>query len=437
MFNPMSCSPCSVICLLSVLLLAVVASDSRGQLDFEQAPIHYQTAPLHDRITRLQSALERNEDSLTWDEKHGWLPSLLQKLTVSAESQTLVFTKTSLQLRKISPRQPRAIYFSDDVYVGAVRGGELELSAVDPNLGAVFFTLAQEPGHPRIQRSRGECMACHATARTKGVPGYLVRSVFPLADGQPELRLGTTTTDHTTPFEDRFGGWYVTGQHGVMRHRGNAMVDEQALKLDHAAGANVADLSPYFRVEDYLTPHSDIVALMVLEHQSQLHNLITKAGYTTRKALHQNAAMNEILERPDGYISDSTRRRYQSAAEKLLAYLLLSNEFPLGDAIQGSSQFARVFQQLGPRDRQGRSLRDLDLQTRMFRYPCSFLIYSDSFAALPMLVRERVEHRLAEVLSGRDETDKFAHLSVEDRKAIREILADTLPASRAERFRSL
>ena len=417
-------------CRLVVLGAAVFCTQlALAQSEHDNEPISYSSSTPTDRVSRLAAAVEDGSATVEWDARHGWLKSLLRHFGVSSSSQTLVFSKTSMQFRRITPRYPRALYFNDDVYVGWVHGGDVvELGTVDPQLGAVFYSVSQkESNRPVFKRDRGECMACHENRRTQDVPGFLVRSVFPLADGQPDFRRGTLTTDHTTPFKDRFGGWYVTGSHGEMRHRGNELVSDEDDGLDKDSGANLSELPPQVQVGKYLETGSDLVALMVLEHQSQLHNLVTNAGYTCRKAMFQQNQMNQILDRPEGYRSDSTDRRINNSAEKLVRYLFFSDEFPLSSPVRGTSEFAKEFTARGVRDSQGRSLRDLDLKTRLLRYPCSYLIYSESFLALPTLVLERVRMRMLDILAGEDQTDQFSHLSAKDRQNIMGILSETHP----------
>lgn len=424
---------------LSLLLvwLFVFSRGAEAQLEFEGAPINYETAPVQDPVSMLQQKLDRREESLSWDEQHGWLPSVLEKLSVPQSSQLLVFSKTSLQLRRIMPSRPRALYFNDDTYVGWVqRGDVVEVSTVDPQQGAIFYTLKQQMSEsPRFVRDRGNCLICHASSRTKNVPGHLVRSVYPSRDGQPHFGLGTITTDHRTPFERRFGGWYVTGTHGSMRHLGNAIAeDNRKDPIDPEPGANLKSLTRLFRTSAYLQPTSDLVALMTLEHQSQMHNLITAASYETRRAMHHDSVMNEALKRPDDYVSDSTGRRINSAADKLVEYMLFTDEYRLTSPVAGVSGFAQNFTSRGPRDSKGRSLRDFDLQTRLFRYPCSFLIYSEAFDALPEPMLDTVYHRLISVLTQSSDVsvdeDRFRPLSTFDRIAIREILTETKPEFR-------
>ena len=408
-----------------------------AQLEFEGAPINYDSAPVDDRVSQLQQKLDNGEASLKWDDKHGWLPSVLKQLDVPQSSQLLVFSKTSLQLRRIMPSRPRALYYSDDTYIGWVqRGDVVEVSTVDPRQGAIFYTLKQEVTEsPKFVRDRGQCLICHASSRTKGVPGHLVRSVYPSRDGQPHFGLGTITTDHSTPFEKRFGGWYVTGKHGDMRHLGNAIADDNRRDpIDPEPGANLESLGRLVRTSPYLQPGSDLVSLMVLEHQSQMHNFIARASFETRRAKYHDEVMNKALKRPNGYTSESTGRRINSAAGKLVEFLLFSDEFRLTSPVAGTSDFAQEFSAQGHRDSKGRSLRDFDLQTRMFRYPCSFLIHSAAFDALPPTMLDVVYGRLIEILNASpgssDEAAPFDHLSSADRIAIREIMVETKPEFR-------
>ena len=400
-----------------------------AQVAFNEPPIAYEDGPLGDPVALLQQRLDDGEANLAYDERNGYLRAVLEHLGVPQSSQTLVFSKTSLQRRYISPRTPRALYFGDDVYVGWVQGGEvLEFSSVDPSQGAVFYTLEQKrAARPAFVRQVHECLQCHGSALSDGVPGHVVRSVYPEADGRPLLSAGTYLTDHSSPLEQRWGGWYVTGSHGRQRHLGNLVLERGQGRddMDTDVGANLENLGQRFETSAYLTPHSDIVALMVLEHQARMHNLITRANYTARRALHDDTVLNEVMERPASYRSESATRRIRSVAEPLLHYLLLCRETRLTDPIVGTSDFAKEFSARGPRDRRGRSLYELDLRTRLFKYPLSYLIYSDAFEALPKVVLEYVYRRLWKILNGWDPSDDFDHLSAADRAAVLDILRET------------
>ena len=195
--------------------------------------------------------------------------------------------------------------------------------------------------------------------------------------------------------------------------------------VDNSQGLNLTRLDDRFRVERYLSSHSDIVALMVLEHQILVHNRITRAAFTTREALHYEAALNEALKNAPGSRLDSTTRRIQNAGDRLVEALLFCGEARISEPISGTSGFAAEFSAQGPRDAQGRSLRDLQLNGRMFRYPCSYLIYSEAFRSLPTEMLTYVRGRMREILAGNDTSGKFTHLSGDDRQAITEILQGT------------
>lgn len=410
--------------------LAVAPDLTRGQ-DFEQAPILYSQSQPNNRVSRCFDAIASGERQLAFEEGTGYLRSLLAELEVPVSSQMLVFSKTSLQRHRITSKTPRAIYFSDDVYVGFCQDGEvLEISAVDEQLGTVYYTLDQEAAEqPALRRQTDNCLICHGSSQTKEIPGHLVRSVFADRSGMPILSAGTSRIDHTSPFEKRWGGWYVTGTHGEQKHLGNFIATGRSVpnEVDNSPGQNKKSLEEYLDTSKYLSPHSDIVALMVLEHQTDAHNFLTRASFLTRQATHYQQALNRELGEPEGHVWDSTKSRIKSACEPLVEYLLFSGEAELKGQVAGTSAFAAEFAARGPRDRQGRSLREFDLERRMFKYPCSYLVYSPSFAALPAEAREYVLRRMWEVLSGKEQSEKFAYLSADDRVAIREILRGTLP----------
>ena len=415
---------------IAVSALFLLAGRSAwSQISFDRPPIEYTKADVHDPVARLQARIDSGEVKLEHDRQHGYLKSVLKELGVSHSSQMLVFSKTSFQQRLISPGSPRALYFNDDVYVGFVRHSDvLEFSSVDARQGAIFYTLDQDPDAPQqFVRDQGNCLTCHASSRTHEVPGHLVRSVYPSPSGMPHFGSGTFRTTQASPLKERWGGWYVTGTHGSQRHMGNVVSRDKYRpeKLDIEGGANRTSIDDLVGTDAYLTPHSDLVALMVLEHQTEMHNLITHANFTTRWALYQTTSMNEVLGRPKDYISDSARHRIDHAAEALISYMLFVDEIELDDPVRGTSSFAREFAARGPLDRQGRSLRQFDLQRRLFKYPFSYLIYSEAFDALPEEMRDRVYLRLWEVLTGRDTSRAFQKLSGSDRQAILEIVRDT------------
>jgi hypothetical protein len=154
-------------------------------------------------------------------------------------------------------------------------------------------------------------------------------------------------------------------------------------------------------------------------------NLITRVGYETAMTLESQAAFNQAYHQPIGELSDSARHRIDSAVDQLVEYMLFLDEARLDTSIKGTSGFAEAFQQAGPRDRKGRSLHDFDLTRRMFRFPLSYMIYSEAFDGMPVAARERIYRRLFDVLTERDKSPRYARLSKDDRRAIFEILRDT------------
>lgn len=416
-----------------VLTVMLIGLASPWQLqavdDFEAPPINYSKATPDNLISRLQRKLDAGEATLDYEAHFGHLRSLLKALDVPTSSQTLVFSKTSLQRQKISPQTPRSLFFNDDVYIGFCQNGDvLEISAVDPQLGTVFYTIDEQETAPKFVRQTDNCMICHASSHTKNVPGHMVRSVYSDPQGYPMLASGTFRIDHSSPLKERWGGWYVTGTHGSQMHLGNAIFRGKVPDdFDNLDGLNVRSLEGRIDCADYVTPHSDIAALMVLEHQVEGHNLLTRANFQTRLALAYESDLNRELNEAPNHRWESTTSRIKSVCEPLVEYLLMKEEAPLEGPIRGTSGFADEFAARGPFDSRGRSLRELDLQRRLFCYPCSYLIYSASFDALPAEAKHYVYRRLHEVLDARDADDGFKHLSADDRRAIREILSETKP----------
>lgn len=372
----------------------------QNNLPGSHAAIQYDKPSPRDPVGMLNAKLERGEVTLEYREGVGYLPGLLAALGVSVDSQALVFSKTSFQSAKISPRNPRAIYFNDRVAVGWVRGGDgIEVASLDPVQGVEFYTLGAEKRDKPALVHRDVCLRCHQGPATEGVPGIFVGSVFPNSAGDP-YRADAIITDHRTAFEDRWGGWYVNAAHGEQKDRANGVAGDPAEPEEIDGVQNITTLARLFNPSGYLSAVSDIVALMTFEHQTQMVNLMTRVNWEERMG-----------QAPDADI------------ESLVEYMLFVDEARLREPIEGVSPFTKTFAERGPRDRRGRSLRDFDLQTRLFRYPLSYMIYSDAFDAIPRAARDRVYRRLYEALSGKDR--KFAWISAEDRAAILEILRDT------------
>ncbi len=405
----------------AVLLLLVAAGWAQRMEDtdyvaLDHPAIQYRETAAQDAVAMLDQKLDKGQVKLDYAPGFGYLPALLKQLDVNIDSQVLVFSKTSTQAAHIDARAPRAIYFNDEVAVGIVRGGEvLEFTALDPVLGIKNYTMdvekTQNPGFAR----RDDCLQCHQGAVTLGIPGMLVASVHPIHSGERERHGYSFMTDDRTPIEERWGGWYVTGTTGRQHHLGNNVLLVDPIHPGGPGGEdtqNVTSLDGKFDLTKYLAPTSDIVALLVLEHQTRMTNLLIRIGWDTRIALH------------DGTI-EKARPEIEKEIDEMIGYMLFTDEAPLKEPVKGVSSFSKTFPGRGPRDSKGRSLRDFDLNTRIFRYPLSYMIYSRVFESLPSEARDRIYQRLWGVLSGKDDNPKFASLKTEDRAAIREIVRET------------
>lgn len=393
-------------------------------LDIEQPPFLYSQTQPENRVSRLLEALRSQKLELEYTHQQGNLESLLVALEIPVTSQVLVFSKTSLQVRYISSRNPRAIYFNDDTYLGWVYGSSLvEISTADPKLGTAFYTIDMSPTHPKLQQAYYDCMACHATSLTQGIPGHTVRSVIPTYDGTVDPRRESFITDDRSPLKERWGGWYVTGLHGEMVHMGNTILSND--RFDITNNGNRKHLRDEFDTSHYLSPYSDIVALMVLEHQTQMHNSLIRADFFVRQLQYETRTDEPTVE-----FKAERQQQLRLIAKEVVDRMLFRHAAPLTSQVSGSVKFAEQFASRGPKDAQGRSLRDFDLETRLFRYPCSFLIYSTTFDALQSELRDEIYRQLKQVLSPKDSSgpplaDDYPHLSPEMRADILEILAHT------------
>lgn len=420
---------------IALALGAQVVVKNQGYLPFADEPINYRSQKLADPIAKLQKRLDSGGAILHYDSRHGYLKAVLDELRIPVSSQVLVFSKTSFQFQQIAPATPRALYYNDDVYVGRVHNGKfLEFVSFDPMQGAVFYVLDDhKTEHPVFERAAVDCVQCHVAPSTRNVPGVLMRSVFTRATGYPAAGTRSFVTGQESPISQRWGGWYVTAAPGIEGSMANAIVSDPKTpeQTDNASGAILTNLAGRYDYADYLTGSSDVVALMVLAHQTQMHNLITQTNYQTRMALFDESK-NKPLAGSAGGAAEPSSKRFQGPAEQLVRYLLFTSEVPLENHIKGVSGFAEEFAARGPRDSFGRSLRDFDLRSRMFKYPCSYLIYSEDFDAIPAPAKDYIYRRLFEVLSGQDQSAEFSSLKADDRRAILEILLATKPGLPAE-----
>lgn len=404
---------------------AIIASEPEAPTQ----PAHLVNPPANPRIA-LTEALDNGllAGDLSNNDK---LRAILQVAGVPEASQVLVFSKTSLQLKLIGPSNPRAIYFNDNCYIGYVPGGLIEYGDTDPDpaISSGLYAVDPRDNDEAELVTDASCLSCHDGARTNGRPGFLVRSVFPDPDGHIITSAGSTNVSHDTPLAKRWGGWYVTGDSGSTHHRGNQVTIEHPngdAFIDNALGSNINDLSHRFNINRYLQPTSDIVALMVLEHQVQMHNLLTQGRAVVYEQYERSRSLAEYLEEPFAPAKNDTLQRViASNAERIVKHLLYCDEVTLTDPVSGSDLFIDQFRANRREDALGRSLKDFDLQTRMFKYRCSYMVYSQAFEYMPKLLKDAVVTKLRNVLNGEDEDEAFDHLSTDEREAILSILQDT------------
>ena len=422
--------------LLRILLVAgLIGPLATGALaqqiePFEEPPINYSATPTNDRATAISAKFQSRAMEIRSMPAKKRLQWLLDELGVPVESQIFVFSKTSLQRDLINPEAPRVLYFSDEAYIGWSPTGAFEVAVFDAKLGATFYVFEPHATkeEPLLARS-GDCLLCHS--RHEHTPSLRTRSVFPDANGEPLSGSGSSNIAPSTPLAERWGGWYVTGTKAPFEHRGNLT----GKKMDDFEGPsaqptrNLLSLEGVVDTRRYLLKTSDVVPLLMHDHQVHVHNVLSTANQDARIALHRWPAMREILGLPaNAPPQGSCVVVFDSQAEKVLDALLCRDEaaWP-AEGIHGDGVFAPAYAKTRKPDTKGRSLRDLDLQTRLFRYRCSPLIYSESFTSLPKQLHDIVLLRLSSGLRAFPPSPSFGHLPDDERAAIHEILSATLP----------
>lgn len=410
------------LCLIGAIWARVEAQRSgafRGST--EDPAIKYSTSPLNNVVVEVNKKIEDGSIRLTSDGRSRFLRSALDALQIPIDSQLLVFSRASLQGKLINEHNPRALFFNDRVALGWVRDGEIiEVAAYDDTAGVVFYTLDQRSdpaaGSPQFKRAF-ECLGCHVAGDTLGVPGFLMFSTT-----RPDQSQGFSlprSVDQSDAISRRFGGWFVTGSTGSASHLGN-----EVAALANPERRDRTTVEGLFDSDGFQTFSSDVVAHLVFTHQVGMANLLTRASWQARAA-------DPLLHPPFTATPGEEERitaMMTGVASEVVDYLLFIDEAKLTDRVRGASGFAERFSSLGPRDRKGRSLRDLDLNERLMKYRCSYLIYSSAFDALPARAKDPIYRRMWQVLSGAEQEERYrSALSLQDRLAIVEILRDTKP----------
>lgn len=378
--------------------------------------IAYATAPVTNVVEDLNRHLQDGSAALRFEGRSGYLQSVIDSLKLPIDSQLLVFSKTSLQARLVSASSPRSLFFNDRVALAWVRDGDLlEAAAHDEKAGVVFYSLEQRPAERPLFKREFMCLGCHLSGDTLGVPGMLMFSTATDIGGRS---LRTVSTDQRSPIAERWGGWFVTGNSWAAQHRGN-----QVPALESHPGGGVASVAGLFDPDGFRATTSDVAALLTFSHQTHMVNLLTRASWEARAA---DPALHPGAPEAPGQMQ-LVEALMSGVADEVVDYMLFVDEAPLPNPLTGRSGFAGRMSASGPRDRLGRSLYELDLTRRLMKYPCSYLIYSPAFDALPPLAKTAIYRRMWHVLSGDAREPRYRSLSLPDRQAVVEILKDTKP----------
>jgi hypothetical protein len=411
---------------LTATLLALATHPVLAATDlWDLPPLRYSDTAASDPIARLAAEIGDGKRKLPSMNPLERLRFILKLLDVPEESQVLVYSKTSKQNALINPANPRCVFFNENSYVGYVPGGSIEVITSDALLGSVYYLIESggESEPMRISRDTSDCLSCHGTARTESVPGVLVRSVFPDSEGQPLLALGTFQIDHTSPLQERWGGYYVTGR-SSLPHLGNRTYTDTQTREFPTDSLVMETLVGKIDISRYLRATSDIVALMVLEHQCLLHNQLVSAAMNYRR-IHWLQKSLDPHGDPDG---GTAGKHADESARRIVDLLLFENEAPLGDdGIEGSPAFQEAFTRRFPKTEDDRSLADFQLNDRLFKHRCSYMLYSQSFKNLPPRVMTAILARLKEVLAAEPGPENHPQLKSSERRKISSILAATVP----------
>ncbi len=348
-------------------LLRVIAGAAPPPLDYTAEPHHYWQRMPQDRFAKAMAEGPKLDVS-------GELPllrSLLKLLEIPVSTQMLVYSATSLQSGIINPHNPRALYYNSETSVGYIPGGRLEVASLDAEAGMVYYIFDRlSPGGalPRYVRS-DKCLNCHADTPSKNLPGLVVESISVNHSGGPLSTYHHGENGHTVPLDQRFGGWHLTGGHHLTNTHANLVSTLEGDKLTHTANPPGA----LFNLQRYLLPTSDILPQLVHEHQVGFINRVVEAIYQARE--------------PD-------EAKLDALAQNFADYILFKNEAKLPPAgVVGEAAFIHDFQAVP------NVLREFDLRTRIFKYPCSYLLLTPTWQAVPPEVRKRVYALLQPVVA--------------------------------------
>jgi len=407
----------SLLLLPAAAVSALETKTAETVVAFKEAPHKYLEHVPQDRCTQMLKQLDSGEVKLDTTDDKAFLASILKALDIPVSSQLLVISATSLQSELINPRNPRALYFNEDTYLGYVPGGSIEIISMDPEMGGVFYLFQRlRAGGPVPPVTRSErCFNCHAGNATRRVPGLIAESVLPMQNGASMETYRHDEQGHQIPLEKRFGGWHLTGGHHLKDHHANLMGITLTPSGPETRPVEPGEMWDFAR---HLRPTSDILPHLVHEHQLGFENRVFHAAYV----------MRQLLAQGHGSLPMSAKTEFEALADGLARYILFAEEAKLPrEGIQGDADFIREFQRNKKPVAGGASLKDFDMQTRIFKYRCSYMLYTPSWQKLPQALRDRVYYKMAEGLRDQNPSPVYAHLPPNERLAIRAILKETLP----------
>ncbi|HAO95348.1 MAG: hypothetical protein CMP26_04925 [Roseibacillus sp.] len=412
---------------VSLLLCSTLTGFSQFYNDYELEPHGYFSKDAKDPVTLLMKRVQRGEVLIKEPNGKPLVERLLRELGLNKDTQVLVFSRTSLQRREVSYSNPRALYFNESVYLGWMPNGRIEIASFDPELGPIFYFQREldDASSPLLARTRS-CLGCHAGDATNFLPGSLGRSVYPDKSGRSLRSIDDyRRSGHHIPLHDRYGGWFVSGNHGAMRHMGNAIASREGGKItiDREQFANLEKLDRFFSTEAYPAPGSDIAALLVFDHQVTMHHRLVEAAYRARQSL-----FDSKLDPKETDVSKLSKGRstdeFLEGRDKVVDYLLFRDETPI-PKVSCDPAFRRAFSANRIADRRKRSLKDLRLDGRIFENRCSYMIYSPTFDQFPPMLKGAIYARIHEILTSPKPVEGFDYLGKEEKRRILEILDET------------
>ena len=412
---------------VSLLLCSTLTGFSQFYNDYELEPHGYFSKDAKDPVTLLMKRVQRGEVLIKEPNGKPLVERLLRELGLNKDTQVLVFSRTSLQRREVSYSNPRALYFNESVYLGWMPNGRIEIASFDPELGPIFYFQREldDASSPLLARTRS-CLGCHAGDATNFLPGSLGRSVYPDKSGRSLRSIDDyRRSGHHIPLHDRYGGWFVSGNHGAMRHMGNAIASREGGKItiDREQFANLEKLDRFFSTEAYPAPGSDIAALLVFDHQVTMHHRLVEAAYRARQSL-----FDSKLDPKETDVSKLSKGRstdeFLEGRDKVVDYLLFRDETPI-PKVSCDPAFQRAFSANRIADSRKRSLKDLRLDGRIFENRCSYMIYSPTFDQFPPMLKGAIYARIHEILTSPKPVEGFDYLGKEEKRRILEILDET------------